>query len=200
MRTLYANAHVVTMDDAGTEIANGWLLVDDGFVEEIGSGNPPPAEAYENLGGALVTPGLVNAHHHLYQNLTRTRAQQADLFTWLKTLYPVWQGIDAASEHAAARAGLAELALSGCTTVFDHHYVFPRGADGLVEAEVEAARELGVRLVAARGSMDLGESKGGLPPDSLVEELDEVLADTERLPAVSHGALVPNAPAPRSPV
>src|ERR671936_2662218 len=187
MRTLYANAHVVTMDDAGTEIANGWLLVDDGFVEEIGSGNPPPAEAYENLGGALVTPGLVNAHHHLYQNLTRTRAQQADLFTWLKTLYPVWQGIDAASDHAAARAGLAELALSGCTTVFDHHYVFPRGADGLVEAEVEAARELGLRIVASRGSMDLGESDGGLPPDSLVEELDEVLAETERLAALADG-------------
>ena len=189
MRTLYANAHVVTMDDAGTEIANGWLLVDDGFVEEIGSGNPPPAEAYENLGGALVTPGLVNAHHHLYQNLTRTRAQQADLFTWLKTLYPVWQGIDAASEHAAARAGLAELALSGCTTVFDHHYVFPRGSDGLVEAEVEAARELGVRLVAARGSMDLGESKGGLPPDELVEEPDRVLEETKRVAALhEHGA------------
>src|SRR5919204_325589 len=117
MRTLYANAHVVTMDDAGTEIANGWLLVDDGFVEEIGSGNPPPAEAYENLGGALVTPGLVNTHHHLFQTLTRTRAQQADLFTWLKLLYPVWQGIDAVSEHAAARAGLAELALSGCRPI-----------------------------------------------------------------------------------
>src|SRR5919204_1379311 len=200
MRTLYANAHVVTMDDAGTEIANGWLLVDDGFVEVIGSGNPPPAEAYENLGGALVTPGLVNAHHHLYQNLTRTRAQQADLFTWLKTLYPVWQGIDAESEHAAARAGLAELALSGCTTVFDHHYVFPRGSDGLVEAEVEAARELGVRLVAARGSMDLGESQGGLPPDELVEDLDTVLAETQRLAALADDeGFVEIAAAPCSP-
>jgi cytosine/adenosine deaminase-related metal-dependent hydrolase len=121
MRTLFANAHVVTMDDAGTELPSGWLVVDDGFVEEVGSGNPPPAEAYENLGGALVTPGLVNAHHHLFQTLTRTRAQQADLFTWLKLLYPVWQGLDSESQHAAARAGLAELALSGCTTVFDHH-------------------------------------------------------------------------------
>ncbi len=113
-----------------------------------------------DLGGGLVTPGLVNTHHHLYQTLTRTRAQEADLFTWLKTLYPVWAGIDAESEYAAARTGLAELALSGCTTVFDHHYVFPRGRDGLIEAEVRAARELGVRIVASRGSMDLGESRG----------------------------------------
>src|SRR5919204_43706 len=161
MRTLYANAHVVTMDDAGTEIANGWLLVDDGFVEEIGSGNPPPAEAYENLGGALVTPGLVNAHHHLYQNLTRARAQQADLFTWLKELYPIWARVDAESVYAAARFGLAELMTSGCTTVFDHHYVFPRGVEGLIEAEVQAARELGVRIVAPRGPLDLGASDGG---------------------------------------
>src|SRR5919108_192258 len=186
MRTLFANAHIVTMDEAGTEIPNGWLLTDDGFVEEIGSGNPPPAEAYENLGGALLTPGLVNTHHHLFQTLTRTRAQQADLFTWLKLLYPVWQGIDAASEHAAARAGLAELALSGCSTVFDHHYVFPRGTTGLLEAEVEAARELGVRIVASRGSMDLGVSDGGLPPDELVEDVDAVLADTERLAGALH--------------
>src|ERR671931_189905 len=183
MRTLFANAHIVTMDDAGTEIPNSWLLTDDGFVEEIGSGNPPPAEAYENLGGALLTPGLVNTHHHLFQTLTRTRAQQADLFTWLKLLYPVWQGIDAASEHAAARAGLAELALSGCSTVFDHHYVFPPGAGDLIEAEMSAAQELGLRLIPSRGSMDLGESDGGLPPDSLVETADEVLADTERLAA-----------------
>jgi cytosine/adenosine deaminase-related metal-dependent hydrolase len=188
MRTLFANAYVATMDDAGTELANGWLLVDDGFIEAVGSGNPPPAEAFENLGGALVTPGLVNAHHHLFQTLTRTRAQQADLFTWLKALYPVWQEIDAESEHAAARAGLAELALSGCSTVFDHHYVFPRGTTGLLEAEIEAARELGLRLVAARGSMDLGESDGGLPPDEIVEDVDTVLAETRRAAALHEAA------------
>jgi cytosine/adenosine deaminase-related metal-dependent hydrolase len=202
MRTLFANAHVVTMDDAGTEIPNGWLLVDDGFVEEVGSDNPPPAEAYENLGGALVTPGLVNAHHHLYQGLTRTRAQQADLFTWLKTLYPLWKEIDAPSERAAARSGLALLALSGCTTVFDHHYVFPPGVEGLLEAEIEAAREIGVRLVAARGSMDLGESDGGLPPDELVEDTDYVIADTRRLSAFHEpdpGAYIQVAVAPCSP-
>jgi cytosine/adenosine deaminase-related metal-dependent hydrolase len=121
----------------------------------------------------------------------------------LRELYPVWAGIDAGAEHAAARTGLAELALSGCTTVFDHHYVFPRGRKGLIEAEVQAARELGVRIVASRGSMDLGASDGGLPPDDLVEELDAVLADTERLAGELHepgpGARVQLAVAPCSP-
>jgi cytosine/adenosine deaminase-related metal-dependent hydrolase len=182
---IYSNAYVVTMDDAGTELDGGWLTVgDDGLVEAVGKGDPPDGERID-LGGALVTPGLINTHHHLYQNLTRTRAQQADLFTWLKTLYPIWARIDAEAEYAAARLGLAELALAGCTTVFDHHYVFPRGVTGLVEAEMQAAREIGVRIVASRGSMDLGESKGGLPPDVLVEDPDAVLADTEGL-AVLH--------------
>jgi cytosine/adenosine deaminase-related metal-dependent hydrolase len=202
MRTLFANGHLVTMDEAGTEIPNGWLLADDGFVEEVGSDNPPPAEAYENLGGALVTPGLVNTHHHLFQSLTRTRAQQADLFTWLKFLYPLWQEIDADAEHAAARAGLAELALSGCTTVFDHHYVFPRGKPGLLEAAIQAAREIGVRIIAGRGSMDLGESDGGLPPDELVEEREHVLAETRgaaELHDPDPGAFVQVAVAPCSP-
>jgi cytosine/adenosine deaminase-related metal-dependent hydrolase len=185
VRALYANAYVVTMDDAGTEIENGWLLAEDGFVVEVGEGSPPPAEHFENLAGMLVTPGLVNTHTHLYQNLTRTRAQEADLFTWLRTLYPVWGRIDAEAEYAAARAGLAELALSGATTVFDHHYIFPRGRVGLVEAEVQAARDVGVRIIASRGSMDVGESDGGLPPDELVEDLDHILADTEGL-AVLH--------------
>src|SRR5205807_3534158 len=130
------------------------------------------------LGGGLVTPGLVNTHHHLYQALTRTRAQQSDLFGWLSALYPVWGRLDAEAEYAAARTGLAELALSGCTTAFDHHYVFPRGRSGLVEAEVRAAQELGVRIVASRGSMELSESDGGLPPHSLDEELDDAIADT----------------------
>jgi cytosine/adenosine deaminase-related metal-dependent hydrolase len=185
MITLYRHAWVVTMDDAGTEHRDGWLLVADGFVEAVGDGVPPEGDETVDLGGALVTPGLVNTHHHLYQTLTRARAQEANLFTWLKTLYPVWAEVDAESEYAAARTGLAELALSGCTTVFDHHYVFPRGRTGLVEAEIRAARELGVRIVASRGSMDLGESQGGLPPDSLVEDADAVLADTEGL-AVLH--------------
>jgi cytosine/adenosine deaminase-related metal-dependent hydrolase len=202
VRTLFANAYVVTMDDAGTEHESGWVLVDDAFVEEVGSGNPPPAEHYENLGGALVTPGLVNTHHHLYQTLTRTRAQQADLFTWLRELYPLWGRIDAEAEYAAARTGLAELALSGCSTVFDHHYVFPPGRAGLVEAEIQAARELGLRIVASRGSMDLGESQGGLPPDELVEDADAVLAESEGLAALHEegpGAWTQIAVAPCSP-
>jgi cytosine/adenosine deaminase-related metal-dependent hydrolase len=152
-----------------------------------------------DLGGAVVTPGLVNTHHHLYQTLTRARAQEADLFTWLRTLYPVWARLDAEMEHAAARTGLSELALSGCSTVFDHHYVFPRGVPGLVEAELAAARELGVRMVASRGSMDLGASDGGLPPDELAEDLDAILADTERLAALADGDLVGIALAPCSP-
>ncbi len=203
MSTLYANAYVATMDDAATELDGGWILVRDGFVEAVGDGERPAADETVDLGGALVTPGLVNTHHHLYQTLTRARAQEQNLFGWLRELYPVWAGIDAESEHAAARTGLAELALSGCTTVFDHHYVFPRGVSGLIEAEVNAARELGVRIVASRGSMDLGESDGGLPPDALVEELDAVLADTERLVGELHepgpGARVQIAVAPCSP-
>src|SRR5919202_6618971 len=171
------NAHVVTMDGAGTEHEGGWIQVEDGRVTAVGGGEPPGPG--EDLGGAVVTPGLVNTHHHLYQTLTRARAQQATLFEWLRELYPVWSRIDEESLYAAARTGLAELALSGCTTVFDHHYVFPRGASGLVEAELRAARELGLRIVASRGSMDLGASDGGLPPDELVEDPEEALADTE---------------------
>ncbi len=203
MKQLFANGHVVTMDDAGTEHDGAWVLVADGLVEAVGAGTPPAAERVFDLAGAVITPGLVNTHHHLYQTLTRARAQEADLFTWLKTLYPIWARVDAESEYAAARTGLAELALSGCSTVFDHHYVFPHGRAGLVEAEVQAARELGVRIVASRGSMDLGESQGGLPPDDVVEDLDAILADTERLYAQLHepgpGARVQIAVAPCSP-
>jgi cytosine/adenosine deaminase-related metal-dependent hydrolase len=206
MRTLFANGWVVTIDDAGTEHPDGWVLVEDGAIAAVGDGEEPPtAEGLEriDLGGAVVTPGLVNTHHHLCQTLTRARAQQADLFTWLRELYPVWAALDAEAEYAAARTGLAELALSGCSTVFDHHYVFPRGREGIVEAEVQAARELGVRIVASRGSMDLGVSDGGLPPDTLVEELDAILADTERLHSTFHepgpGARVQIAVAPCSP-
>ena len=194
---ILGNAWVVTMDDRGTEHEHGWIELDGDLVTGVGTGTPP--EPFEDLHGAVVTPGLVNTHHHLYQTLTRARAQEADLFTWLRTLYPVWARIDAEMEYAAARCGLAELALSGCSTVFDHHYVFPRGVDGLVEAEFRAARDLGVRLVASRGSMDLGESDGGLPPDALVEEVDAILADTERLHALADGALVQVAVAPCSP-
>ena len=171
---------------------------------EEGSGASRPLQqdsdfSIRDLDGAIVTPGLVNTHHHLFQTLTRARAQDADLFTWLRALYPVWARIDAEMEYAAARTGLAELALSGCSTVFDHHYLFPHGVSGLIEAELQAARELGLRMVASRGSMDLGVSDGGLPPDELAEDLDTVLADTERLATLADGDLVQIAVAPCSP-
>jgi cytosine/adenosine deaminase-related metal-dependent hydrolase len=200
--TLFTNAYVVVGDEAGTEHEGGWLLVEGGFVAGVGGGDRPAADKTVDLGGALVTPGLVNTHHHLYQTLTRARAQEADLFTWLRTLYPVWAGIDAEAEYAAARTGLAELALSGCSTVFDHHYLFPPGVEGLLAAEVQAAGELGLRLVAARGSMDLGESRGGLPPDHVVETTDNALAETEealRFHESGPGARVQVVVAPCSP-
>jgi cytosine/adenosine deaminase-related metal-dependent hydrolase len=196
---LLVNAHVVTMDDAGMEHENGWLLLADGFVQDVGSGPRPEADEVHDLGGAVVTPGLVNTHHHLWQNLTRARAQEKNLFGWLRELYPVWAAIDEEAEYAAARAGLAELALSGCTTVFDHHYLFPPGVTGLLEAEIRAAQELGMRIVASRGSMDLGESAGGLPPDSVVEDRDEALAATEQAAKLADGAMVGIAVAPCSP-
>ena len=115
------------MDDAGTEHADGWILVADGLVEAVGGGEPPVPTSGSTSAARSSRPGLVNTHHHLYQTLTRARAQEADLFTWLQTLYPVWARLDEESVYAAARTGLAELALSGCTTVFDHHYLFPRG-------------------------------------------------------------------------
>src|SRR5712692_4162354 len=181
MSLLLANGWICTMDDVGGELPAGWVLVRDGLVEAVGDREPPAAEERVDLDGAVVAPGLVNTHHHLYQTLTRARAQDANLFEWLTALYPVWARIDEESVYSAARTGLAELALSGCTTVFDHHYVFPRGTSGLVEAELRAAEELGMRIVASRGSMDLGESDGGLPPDELVEEMDLVVDDTMRV-------------------
>jgi cytosine/adenosine deaminase-related metal-dependent hydrolase len=203
MSRLYANGWVVTMDESCAEHPSGWVLVEGELITGVGGGEEPLAHERIDVHGAVVTPGLVNTHHHLYQTLTRARAQQADLFTWLRELYPVWSGIDAEAEYAAARTGIAELALSGCSTVFDHHYVFPHGRDGLIEAEVQAALELGVRIVASRGSMDLGASDGGLPPDELIEDIDDVLAETERLAAAIHepgaGARVQLAVAPCSP-
>jgi cytosine/adenosine deaminase-related metal-dependent hydrolase len=183
VRTLLDDAYVVTTDDEGSEHERGWVLVDEGVIAEVGAGAAPEADERVDLAGALVTPGLVNTHHHLYQTLTRAHAQQADLFTWLKTLYPIWARLDGEAEYAAARTGLAELALSGCTTVFDHHYVFPRGQPDVIDALIQAAADLGVHLVVGRGSMDLGESQGGLPPDSLVEDRETILEETEQLAA-----------------
>jgi cytosine/adenosine deaminase-related metal-dependent hydrolase len=205
-RTLIDSCEVVAvMDDAGTEIAGGSILVKDGVIAWVGAGEPPGADGADRIDGrgAVALPGLVNAHHHLYQTLTRVRAQGEGLFGWLTELYPVWAGIDEEWERAAAGVALAELALSGCTTTTDHHYVFPRGASGLLEAEIEVSRSIGLRFHPCRGSMDLGASAGGLPPDSIVEEPDEVLARTEEVVARFHdaspGAMVRIAVGPCSP-
>ncbi len=153
----------------------------------------------------IALPGFVNTHHHLYQTLTRgfPQAEGRTLFPWLKLLYPIWAGLDAEMIYASTRAGLAELALSGCTTSSDHLYVFPPGSEAFIDAEVEAARSVGVRFHATRGSMDLGQSNGGLPPDSVVQSRDAILADSQRAIDRFHdsrpGAMVRIALAPCSP-
>jgi cytosine/adenosine deaminase-related metal-dependent hydrolase len=172
---------VATMDDAGTELEDTSILIDGGVINWIGTGRPPVREQPEVIdgNGLVAIPGLINTHHHLYQTLTRVRAQQGGLFDWLRELYPTWATIDADWERTAAEVGLTELALSGCSTTTDHHYVFPSGVSGLLEAEIEVAARLGLRFHPCRGSMDLGESRGGLPPDSVVEDIDAILASTD---------------------
>ncbi|MBI3647575.1 MAG: 8-oxoguanine deaminase [Actinobacteria bacterium] len=172
---------VVTMDDAGAEFVAGSILIEDGVITWVGSGAAPDAEGAERVDGrgTVAIPGMVNTHHHLYQAMTRTRAQDQGLFGWLTELLPVWAGVNAEWERAASRVGLAELALSGCSTTTDHHYVFPDGVEGLLEAEIDAAAEIGMRFHPCRGSMDLGRSAGGLPPDLVVQETDTILAQTE---------------------
>jgi cytosine/adenosine deaminase-related metal-dependent hydrolase len=165
---------------AGQEIENGWLLTRDGFITEVGSGPPPAAGEVLHLSNCVAVPGLVNAHDHMYQWATRGYVPDGGLFEWLRALYPVWANIDADTVRLAARAAMARLLLSGCTLSTDHHYVFPRGREGIFEALVETASELGLRFHPCRGSMSLGESKGGLPPDSVVEDEDAILADTEK--------------------
>ncbi len=195
---------VVTMDDAGTEIAGGSVLVEDGVITWVGSGPPPrPAEEVVGGRGLVAVPGLVNTHHHLYQSLTRVRAQDRGLFGWLEALYPVWAGVDEEWVEVASAVGLAELALSGCATTTDHHYIFPRGAAHLLDVQVDVARRIGLRFHPCRGSMDLGRSRGGLPPDDVVEDTDDILARTEdavrRLHDPRPGAMVRVAVAPCSP-
>jgi cytosine/adenosine deaminase-related metal-dependent hydrolase len=180
---LIENCAVVTMDAAGTEYGDGHVVVgDDGRIRAVGMGHAGrfhgPVRRVDGT-GCLLTPGLVNTHHHLYQWATRGLAQDETLFGWLKTLYPIWGRLDAEVVGAAAAAGLGWLALSGCTTSTDHHYVFPNDGGDVLEAEIEAAREVGLRFHPCRGSMDLGESAGGLPPDRIVEETDAALAATE---------------------
>ncbi len=182
-RTVIENCAIATVDSSGTEHESGHVVVEGNRIVAVGEG-PSPEEHGSDArrvdgSGCLATPGLVNCHHHLYQWATRGLAQEATLFEWLVELYPVWAFVDEEIEHAAARAGLAALATSGCSTSMDHHYVFPKGAGDLLEAEVEAARSIGVRFHPTRGSMDLGKSRGGLPPDEVVEDRDGILAASE---------------------
>ena len=168
------------------EIDNGWVLARDGMIAEIGSGPPPAADEMIDEPNCLAMPGLVNAHDHMYQWATRGYVPDGTLFEWLRALYPVWARIDADTVRVAARAAIANLLLSGCTLSTDHHYVFPHRRPGIFEALVDAARELGLRFHPCRGSMSLGESQGGLPPDSVVEKEDDILADTEAMIARHH--------------
>jgi cytosine/adenosine deaminase-related metal-dependent hydrolase len=197
---------VATVDAAGSEYESGHLVVDGDRISAVGPGPAPRDDRELRLvdgSGCLATPGLVNTHHHLYQWATRGLAQQEDLFGWLTSLYPIWAGIDEELVGATASAGLAWLALSGCTTTTDHHYVFPRGAGDLFAAEVAGAAEVGLRFHPCRGSMDLGASRGGLPPDHIVEETDAALAATEaaieRYHDPSPGAMLRVAVGPCSP-
>lgn len=177
MRIAIENAAIATV--AGPEYANGHVVVNDNVIEAVGPGNAPgTVDRRVDGSGCLVTPGFVNTHHHLYQWATRGYAQQATLFEWLTELYPVWAGIDEEITRAAAVAGLTRLARTGCTTAADHHYVFPDQGGDVFAATVEAARQVGIRLHGARGSMDRGESHGGLPPDSVIETLDGALNGT----------------------
>jgi 8-oxoguanine deaminase len=153
----------------------------DGAILAVGSVPEEPDDEVIRCDGDLITAGLVNTHHHLYQWMTRGRCVGCDLFGWLTELYPVWGALDVEDVRAAALVGLAELARSGCTTAADHHYLVPRGDDTVFDALADAATTVGIRLHLARGSMDLGESDGGLPPDHVVEDLDAILASTERV-------------------
>jgi cytosine/adenosine deaminase-related metal-dependent hydrolase len=182
MTLLIEGCAIATVDAAGTEHASGHVAVDGAWITAVGAGPAPdvPGATRVDGRGCLATPGLVNCHHHLYQWITRGAAQQATLFEWLVELYPIWAGLDAELEHDAARAALAALALSGCTTASDHHYLFPRRGGDLLAAEVAAAREVGLRFHPCRGSMDLGRSRGGLPPDDVVEDRDEILSATQQ--------------------
>ena len=219
-RTIINGATVATVDALGTEHPSGWVVVDDATIVGVGGGTPPlwavrgqaptgesyPAPpAIESIDGTghLLTPGLINTHHHLYQWLTRGWAQDDILFDWLVALYPAWSAIDADLVEAGAEAAIAVLARSGCTTVGDHHYVFPKGSGDILGGIVAAASRVGVRLHGTRGSMDLGRSQGGLPPDFAVETTAAALqASADAVDAFhdpSREAMVQIAIAPCSP-
>jgi cytosine/adenosine deaminase-related metal-dependent hydrolase len=186
--TLIRNARLVlTMDDAGSEIPNCDILMRDGVIVEVGQGLSSAGQVLD-AAGCLVTPGLVNTHHHLYQSLTRAvpGGQDALLFGWLQTLYPIWSRFGPEEMYVSAQVGLAELMLSGCTLTSDHLYLYPNGSR--VDDTIAAAADIGMRFHPTRGSMSIGESDGGLPPDSLVEDERAILEDCIRVIDAHHDA------------
>lgn len=198
---------VATVDSTRRELPGGWVAITNGLISGVGSSLDTPPEATEviDASNCLVTPGLINTHHHLYQNLTRAYPPMtnAPLFGWLQTLYPLWRAIDEEAVHVSAWVGLAELALSGCTTSTDHLYLHPRGAGDLLTAEIDAAKDLGMRFHPTRGSMSLSVKDGGLPPDDVVQDDDDILRLSAEAVAKhhdrAHGAMVRIALAPCSP-
>lgn len=181
---------VVTMDDAGVEIAGGAIFCVDGVIQQVGpsAALPQQADRVIDARGMVLLPGLVNTHHHFYQTLTRSlpAAQEANLFTWLKILYPIWARMNGEAIAVSTSTAVAELMLSGCTTASDHTYIWPNGAQ--LDDQIAAARALGIRFHAARGSMSVGESQGGLPPDRVVEREDAILRDSRRVIEEYHDA------------
>lgn len=196
---------IATVDGTGSEHRDGHLVLRDGRIAAIGEGPAPDVDGATVIDGrgCLATPGLVNTHHHLYQWATRGLAPDGTLFEWLTTSYPIWAGLDEDVVGAAAAAGLVWLAMTGCSTTTDHHYVFPAGSGDLLGAEIAAARRVGLRFHPTRGSMDLGTSRGGLPPDSVVEDIDTILAATSAAIDEHHdpspGSMLRIAVAPCSP-
>jgi cytosine/adenosine deaminase-related metal-dependent hydrolase len=196
---------VATMDDDRTEIADGAVLIEDQRIVRVGptAELPDSADRLIDAGGMVVLPGLVNTHHHFFQTLTRAipAAEDAELFPWLQTLYPIWAGLNAEAIRVSTEVALTELMLSGCTTASDHTYIWPNGAR--IDDQIEAATGMGVRFHASRGSMSVGESQGGLPPDRVVEREEDILRDSRRAIETYHdpepGAMIRIVLAPCSP-
>ncbi|PJF26726.1 MAG: 8-oxoguanine deaminase [Phototrophicales bacterium] len=183
---------LVTMDDARRELRDAAIFIRDGVIEAVGSLPDMPrnaqgdlhADEVIDLSRHVVLPGLINTHHHMFQSLTRAMAQDYELFDWLRHLYPIWKRIDGEAIYTSAKLAMAELILSGCTTSSDHLYLYPNGAT--LDDEIRAAQEIGIRFHAARGAMSVGESKGGLPPDDLVEDEGVILRDMRRVVETFH--------------
>jgi cytosine/adenosine deaminase-related metal-dependent hydrolase len=187
--TLIRHANLIaTFDDARREISDGALFVRDNLIEQVGATAdlPQSADHIIDARGHVIIPGLINTHHHLYQSLTRAvpAAQNGTLFQWLVTLYPIWANLTSEAVYVSAQLALSELLLSGCTTVADHLYLFPN--DATLDDEIRAAQELGVRFHPTRGSMSLGESQGGLPPDRVTQDAETILRDTRRVIETYH--------------